>query len=151
MAINVFVYGSLLFDEIVVHLTGQSFHTEPALLINHARYAIHQKDRIAKGPAIIYEAGKTVNGKLLIDITPEALAILDKYESGDADASGYERVTVSVILKNGSKKSAQTYRAIDTMRPFLYGSWSQHDFKENHLAWYLMTRIPTLKRQWELQ
>ena len=147
---SVFVYGSLMFDEVVECLTGKLFQTEPARLADHARYAVRQEGRVAKGPAITNEPGSEVAGRLLLDVDSDTLRILDRFECGDVDVSRYERVTVSVTLHSGKMMRAETYRAVAEFRPFLSGAWSEHDFKAQHLRYYVEEWIPRLRKEWTL-
>jgi gamma-glutamylcyclotransferase (GGCT)/AIG2-like uncharacterized protein YtfP len=148
MTASVFVYGSLLFDEVVERLTGKLFRAEEASLADHARYAVKEEGRVAKGPAIICEPGKVVQGRLLRDIDSDTLRILDRFECGDPDHSRYERVSVSVTLQSGEVVPAETYRAATELRPFLCGDWSEKDFKAGHLEFYLNEWIPLLRQEW---
>lgn len=150
MTTKVFVYGSLLFDEVVECLTGKSFHSEEASLADYARYAVQREDRVAKGPAIVYEPGKVVNGRLLLDIDSDALRVFDRFECGEGDFARYERVSVFVTLWNGAVVPADTYRAVKEFRPFLHGDWSEEDFKARHLEFYVKEWIPLLRRKWGL-
>ena len=150
MTTMVFVYGSLLFDEVVECLTGKLFPAEAAKLADHGRYAVKQEGRIAKGPAIIYEPGKVVEGRMLRDIDSHALRILDKFECGDADFPRFRRVAVSVTLRSGEMMSAETYRAVAELRPFLWGDWSEKDFKAKYLGFYVNEWIPLLRQKWEM-
>ena len=148
MTTSVFVYGSLLFDEVVERLTGKLFQAEEASLADHARYAIQQEGRVAKGPAIICEPGRVVKGRLLKDIDPDTLRIFDRFEFGDTDPSRYERVSVVVTLRYGEMVPAETYRAVTGLRPFLCGDWSEKDFKVRHLEFYVNDWLPRLRQQW---
>lgn len=146
-ALNVFVYGSLLFDEVVECLTGKVFSAEAASLTDHARYAIEQEGRIAKGPAIVYEPGQRVNGRLLRNVDEGTLRLLDWFECGDADPPRYERVQLSVSIRTGESVPAEAYRARDELRPFLHGKWSKHEFRTRHLEFYTKEWIPRLLRR----
>ncbi|KAF3673256.1 putative L-arabinokinase-like [Capsicum annuum] len=96
---NVFVYGSLLHDDVVRALLKRLPHSSPAILHDFHRFSI-------KGcvyPAILPVQNKKVKGKVLSGITIPELDILDKFEDVE-----YERRTVVVTLTNVSSK--QTYQ-----------------------------------------
>ena len=103
---------------------------------------------MARGPAIIYEPGKEVKGRVLRNVDSDTLLILDRFECGDADFSRYERATVSVALRSGKMMFAETYRAAAGFRPFLSGAWSERDFKSQHLEYYVKELIPRFRKEW---
>ncbi|KAH8503969.1 hypothetical protein H0E87_011565 [Populus deltoides] len=86
---NVFVYGSLLSDDVVRALLSRIPQSSPAILNGYHRFSI--KGRVY--PAILPVENKKVSGKVLHGITDPELYILDEFEDVE-----YERVTVDVSL-----------------------------------------------------
>ncbi|XP_075522606.1 AIG2-like protein D isoform X2 [Primulina tabacum] len=86
---NVFVYGSLLSDDVVCALLSRVPPSSPATLPDYHRFSI--KGRVY--PAIIHVENEKVIGKVLIGITPPELYILDTFEDVE-----YERKTVDVLF-----------------------------------------------------
>ena len=144
---NIFVYGSSIFDPVVEALLGFVPVTIVATLPDHKRYSVVQPGRIARGPILLEEPGAEVIGRLLMGVDEESLKVLDKFESPAAGAPGYERILVFVTA--GSEvMPAYVYRALPAMKEFASGHWSEVIFEQQHLNWYLEERIPDLKRQW---
>ncbi|KAL3587268.1 hypothetical protein D5086_014135 [Populus alba] len=86
---NVFVYGSLLADDVVRALLSRIPQSSPAILNGYHRFSI--KGRVY--PAILPAENKKVSGKVLHGITDPELYILDEFEDVE-----YERVTVDVFF-----------------------------------------------------
>ncbi|KAG6408219.1 hypothetical protein SASPL_131223 [Salvia splendens] len=126
---NVFVYGSLLADDVVRALLGRVPSSSPAVLPNHQRFSI--KERVY--PAIIPVEDKKVDGRVLLGITPPELHILDEFEDFE-----YERETVDVIVKDGMEKLiAYTYVWENKTDPNLYGTWDFEEWKVLHMDGFL--------------
>lgn len=112
---NVFVYGSLLADEIVKVLLRRVPPSSSAFLNAFHRFSI--KGRVY--PAILPVENKKVTGRVLFGITNPELDILDTFEDVE-----YERRTVEVSLMDSSEKlQAHTYVWSDKNDPNLYGVW----------------------------
>ncbi|KAJ6295213.1 hypothetical protein OIU78_023263 [Salix suchowensis] len=121
---NVFVYGSLLADDVVRALLSRIPQSSSAILNGHHRFSI--KGRVY--PAILPVENKKVTGKVLQGITDLELYILDEFEDVE-----YERVTVDVSLMDSSNKSqAFAYVWSDKNDPNLYGEW---DFECQGQEW----------------
>ncbi|KAL7187107.1 hypothetical protein ACSBR1_037221 [Camellia fascicularis] len=86
---QVFVYGSLLSDEVVRVLLKRVPQSSSAILDGFHRFSI--KERIY--PAIVPVENKKVTGKVLLGITLPELDILDTFEDVE-----YNRCTVEVSL-----------------------------------------------------
>ncbi|KAH6790956.1 AIG2-like induced family protein [Perilla frutescens var. frutescens] len=126
---NVFVYGSLLADDVVRALLGRVPSSSPAVLPHHKRFSI--KGRVY--PAIVPVEDKKVVGKVLLGITPPELHILDEFEDVE-----YERATVDVLVKDDSEKlEAYTYVWENKTDPNLYGEWDFEEWKVLHMEDFL--------------
>ncbi|KAI3468449.1 hypothetical protein Pfo_025112 [Paulownia fortunei] len=126
---NVFVYGSLLADDVVRVLLNRVPPSSPAILPDYHRFSI--KERVY--PAIIPVKNKKVIGKVLIGITPPELHILDSFEDDE-----YERRTVDVFLKDSLKKlQAHTYVWENKTDPNLYGDWDFEEWKVLHMDYFV--------------
>lgn len=145
---HVFVYGTLLCDEVVFGLTDTIIPYVYATLPHHRRLQVHKPGRDAKGPAIVPSAGDSVDGRILYDVNERCLHILDLLElSGDC----YERVTVDAIAVHDTTLRVEVYRATEMFRQHLLGDWSLDDFKREHLAYYIADRIPGLVAKWRAE
>ncbi|XP_016494827.1 AIG2-like protein D [Nicotiana tabacum] len=126
---NVFVYGSLLADDVVHALLKRVPPSNPAILHNYHRFSI--KGRVY--PAILAVENKKVTGKVLLDVTVPELNILDIFEDVE-----YERTTVDVSLMDSSKTlQAETYVWVDKRDPNLYGEWDFEEWKQLHKGDFL--------------
>ncbi|KAK7825768.1 aig2-like protein d [Quercus suber] len=139
---NVFVYGSLLADDVVKVLLKRVPPSSSAILHSFHRFSI--KGRVY--PAILPVENKKVTGKVLFGITNPELDILDTFEDVE-----YERRTVEVSLmaletsfplvpnlpdmkKDSSEKlQAHTYVWSDKNDPNLYGGWDFEEWKRVHM------------------
>ncbi|KAL6536304.1 AIG2-like protein D [Orobanche gracilis] len=126
---NVFVYGSLLSDDVVRALLCRVPPSLPAALPSYQRFSI--KGRVY--PAIIPAVDKKVIGKVLLDLTPPELHIFDAFEDVE-----YERRSVDVFLGDGSEKlKAYTYVWKNKTDSDLHGEWDFEDWKLMHMKDFL--------------
>ncbi|RZC56905.1 hypothetical protein C5167_015761 [Papaver somniferum] len=113
---NVFVYGSLLADDVVRALLNRVPQNSPAILDNFKRFSI--KGRVY--PAILPVENTKVTGRVLLDITDSEIEILDIFEDEE-----YERSSVDVSLIDTSNKvRSYTYVWVYKNDPNLYGEWN---------------------------
>ncbi|XP_059461028.1 AIG2-like protein D [Corylus avellana] len=122
---NVFVYGSLLADDVVKVLLKRIPPSSSASLNGFHRFSV--KGRVY--PAILPVENKKVTGKVLFGITNPELDILDTFEDVE-----YERRTVEVsVTDNSEKLQAHTYVWTDKNDPNLYGDWDFEEWKGVHM------------------
>ncbi|KAL6985071.1 AIG2-like protein D [Sarracenia purpurea var. burkii] len=121
----VFVYGSLLADEVVRVLLKRVPDSSPAVLTGFHRFTI--KGRVY--PAILPVDNKKVIGKVLSGITTPELDILDTFEDVE-----YERHSVEVSLMDSSQKlQSHAYVWANSNDPNLYGDWDFEEWKAAHM------------------
>ncbi|CAL5358729.1 AIG2-like protein D isoform X1 [Camellia sinensis] len=126
---QVFVYGSLLSDEVVRVLLKRVPQSCPAILDGFHIFSIKE----CVYPAIIPVENKKVTGKVLLGITLPELDILDTFEDVE-----YNRCTVEVSLMDGSQKlQAHTYVWANSSDPNLYGDWSFEEWRQAHIKDYI--------------
>ncbi|XP_028113138.1 AIG2-like protein D isoform X6 [Camellia sinensis] len=125
---QVFVYGSLLADEVVRVLLKRVPQSSPATLNGFHRFSI--KGRVY--PAILPVEKKKVIGRVLSGITPLELHIFDIFEDVE-----YKRCTVEVslmhggFLQDGSQKlQAHAYVWANSGDPNLYGDWIFEEWRQ---------------------
>ncbi len=100
MAEACFTYGTLMFDDVFAAVTGLTRTPQMARLDGYARHPV----RSQLYPGIRPDAGSQVDGRLYLDIPPDALARLDRFEGSD-----YVREAIEVTLDDGSRVRAWTY------------------------------------------
>ncbi|KAL7609891.1 hypothetical protein Lser_V15G10561 [Lactuca serriola] len=126
---TVFVYGSLLADDVVQVLLNRIPQTSPAILNGYHRFSI--KGRVY--PAIIPVENKKVTGRVLFGLSASELYILDTYEDEE-----YDKRTVDVSLLDTSEVlQAYVYIWANSSDPDLYGEWDFEEWKESKLEDYL--------------
>ncbi|KAI4337447.1 hypothetical protein L6164_015862 [Bauhinia variegata] len=122
---NVFVYGSLLADEVVQVLLKRVPPSSPAMLPDHCRFRI--KGRVY--PAILPVENNKVTGRVLLGISGPELDILDEFEDVE-----YTRNDVEVFLTDSSQKlQAHAYVWSNLKDPNLYGDWDFEEWKQAHM------------------
>nr|CAB3468935.1 unnamed protein product [Digitaria exilis]CAB3471363.1 unnamed protein product [Digitaria exilis] len=124
---SVFVYGSLMADEVVRAILNRVPPAAPALLPNYHRFNV--KGRVY--PGILPVDSKKVAGMVLMGVTDEELQLLDAFEDVE-----YTRTRVEISLNvsisqpcsfasqdSSEKMLADTYVWSDAHDSNLYGEW----------------------------
>ncbi|CAA7398774.1 unnamed protein product [Spirodela intermedia] len=126
---NVFVYGTLLENEIVGVLLKRVPPSSPAVLHGYQRFSI----KGCSYPAIIPVENKKVDGKVLLGITDIELGIFDVFEDFE-----YERSVVEVSgMDHPGTLLAYTYVWVEKDDPKLEGDWDFNAWREQHLEEFL--------------
>lgn len=141
MSQHLFVYGTLLFDDVIRLLTGRCFTSTRAVLRDHRRYNVCIPGQEITWPAIVYEPDRQVRGKLLMNVDDTSLAVIDGYENTPPE---YEKAHVSVVLEDDREVKAIAYRALPQLFDALKGEWSKEEFERKHLRYYLTEKIPNM-------
>ncbi len=129
---HVFVYGTLLFPEILAGLTGRTFSMQKAELFNFKRLRVADGDY----PAIIAAEGESVLGKLVLNVDARSMELLRFYEGDDYDCSKLE-----VNLKKQSV--AASVFTWNKERDLLTGpDWNINNFEEHFLQDYIRYVVP---------
>ena len=125
---KLFVYGTLIFDEILSKILGKRHISVPGLL---EHYKI-RKFYNAEYPGIIPDITSSVLGKIILDITEQDVSILDAYEG-----IMYKRTTLKI--KTSSKEYyCQVYVVDDSYKKRLTEEpWCPLDFRNNSLNNYI--------------
>ncbi len=135
---QVFVYGSLLFPELVEALTGRSFESREATLKNYRRFCVQGADF----PAVFPQKGSEVHGRILLNVDKQSLDVLNFYE-GDEYACRSEIVET----ENGSAE-ALVY-VWQSGREHLNGDWNEKHFEEKWLRDYIDFIAPETVKAFE--
>lgn len=139
---NVFVYGTLIFPEVVFGLTNKNFKSRTAILTGYQRFKIFDNEISRSYPAITKKPNKTVEGKILFDVDEESLKILDFFEDSD-----YIRKEVLVSFDN-QKTTAFVYVWNPKFEDQLKLNWSSEEFKKKHLQYYVSEVIPRVLEEY---
>ena len=132
---HLFVYGSLLFPELVTALTGKSFGYMPAILNGFKRYRIKGCDY----PAIVEESGAKVEGYLIENVDEKSLQILTFFEG--------EEYKKRQVVVSGSKERINTIIFVWVGKKELLEErdWDKFEFKQKSLKDYLEKVVPETK------
>uniref|UniRef100_A0A0D6R6Z4 Putative gamma-glutamylcyclotransferase n=1 Tax=Araucaria cunninghamii TaxID=56994 RepID=A0A0D6R6Z4_ARACU len=132
---NVFVYGTLMADEVVNVLLNRVPPCSPAVLQGYRRHSI--RGRVY--PAIVPAENNSVNGKVIRDLTDYEMDLFDEFEDVE-----YVRTLEEVIVlgnetqQNGSDQlKAHTYVWADANDENLYGEWNFKEWKDVHMNDFL--------------
>jgi gamma-glutamylcyclotransferase (GGCT)/AIG2-like uncharacterized protein YtfP len=129
---HLFVYGSLLFPELIEKLTGKNFGFLPAVLFGFQRLAVKGSDY----PAIVPKVNKKVDGMLVLDVDRKSMKILTYFEGDE-----YRKEDVVVFSEN------KTYNATafvwnENLKFLEKFDWDLFSFRETSLKVYLERVVP---------
>ena len=116
---HIFVYGTLLNDEILEHLLNFVPEKINATLFDFKRVQV----KGAAYPAILPHIDSSVSGMLLCGLNKKHLTTLDNYET-----SHYQRQPVELILSDGKHIHSQTY----VYKPKYYDHLSNEPWSNDH-------------------
>jgi gamma-glutamylcyclotransferase (GGCT)/AIG2-like uncharacterized protein YtfP len=127
--VNVFTYGSLMFDEVWRAVTGRTRPSEPGQLIGFEAWKIAGQTFPGLAPA----EGHRVAGRVWREVADTELALLDEFESGI-----YDRLRVTVQGEAGRSLECWAYVVRPDCRKLLLPErWSREEFERRHLADFL--------------
>eukprot|EP00898_Chlorokybus_atmophyticus_P000564 jgi/Chlat1/1508/Chrsp12S02077 len=133
---NVFVYGTLLAEEVVSVLIGRTPPQRVATVANYHRYGL--RGRVY--PAVVPKLGASV----LFGVTPRELRVFDAFEDVEytthqvaAQTAADIAATTEPTDDNNALVSANLYVWANPADPSLHGTWDYQMFREQHLDDYL--------------
>ncbi|KAJ0030992.1 hypothetical protein Pint_12658 [Pistacia integerrima] len=131
---SVFVYGSLLADDVVRIFLKRVPQSSSAILNNYHRFSI--KGRVY--PAILPLENHKVTGRVLLGITDPELDSLDIFEDFE-----YERTSVDVCLTDTPDNylQAQAYVWTNKNDPNLYGDWNFEEWRGLHMEDFMKMTV----------
>lgn len=133
MSQNVFVYGTLMYPEVLRALIKRVPEHQKAIIHGFQRYGI----RGQVFPAIIHSSSQAaVQGILLYRLTPDEMDVFDEFEGDE-----YYKVSVEampLVEDNAAPSNASVYVWQDSLRSLLLESpWDPEAFREKHLQPYV--------------
>jgi len=146
--VNVFVYGLLMFPEIVRAITGQQYRTLPAVLPHHQRRGLSQSPGIAPIPVLIDAQDFDQDGVLLLEVDENAMAKLDFFEELDSGLYVKKQVRVQA---DGQWYFAICYAAGPALLPYVSGDWTPDFINAEQKAYFIQTVIPDMLRAMQAQ
>ena len=134
---NIFVYGSLMFEEVWEQLTRSHYQKIDA----HLKGFIRLKVKGEEYPGIIPSPDNKVTGQLYINVCSDDIEQLDSFE-GEL----YQRSQV-IVLSSGAEYPADTYIFKPKYQTLLSGKeWDVELFREKGLRKFL-TKYGYFSRQ----
>ncbi len=126
---TLFVYGTLMWQEVLSSVIGRICPMEKALLKGFKRCRI--KGQIY--PGIKKDPDSTVRGQLIRGLNEKDLQRLDRFEGQE-----YKRIKVTVINSHGEKEEVFTYVIKEEYLSILEDfEWRESDFTEDKRARFL--------------
>jgi gamma-glutamylcyclotransferase (GGCT)/AIG2-like uncharacterized protein YtfP len=107
MSHHIFTYGSLMFPEVWKRVARGQYHSANATVSGYARYAIVGETY----PAMIEQAGASVQGVVYFDVDEQDVAVLDAFESAD-----YRRECVPARIGAHEVRAVEAYIYLDVTR-----------------------------------
>jgi len=120
-----FVYGTLMFPEVLEVLLGRTPEMAPAALDGWRAAAL--ADRVYPGLVAATRPGVAAAGRVLLGLDDHERGVLDAFEE-----SIYERRTVE--LADGREATTYVWLDGDAVLP---DDWDPHTFARDHLAVYV--------------
>jgi gamma-glutamylcyclotransferase (GGCT)/AIG2-like uncharacterized protein YtfP len=131
MGNNIFVYGSLMNEEVFKIVTGFSPVFLRATLFDYKRVKL--KNRVY--PAIVKNCNSCVEGFVLCDLPNEVIAVLDCFED-----SIYTKSEISVSTSIDDTIKADAYIVFPKNKKHIINeSWDYENFKNYKLDTYLIS------------
>lgn len=128
VASAIFVYGTLMFPQIMGRVIGREPLSETAIASGWERLRIRGESY----PGLIARPGASVAGRLYRDLEPSEICCLDEYE-GEA----YYRARVRVDTEQGPAEAEAYLIRTDHQHLLSPERWEPTWFAEHHFADYL--------------
>ncbi len=117
---NLFAYGSLMCEDIMIEVAGCRLSHAPGTLTGYRRRSVIGEHY----PAIVPGTENTVEGVVYRDVPDSAFDRLDRFEG-----EMYDRLPVNIELKNGGALPAETYVLREAFSDLLdQTDWDFDDF-----------------------
>jgi gamma-glutamylcyclotransferase (GGCT)/AIG2-like uncharacterized protein YtfP len=134
MSQSFFVYGTLMYPEVLRLLLGKTFSSVPAFCEGYKRYRIFDAEKNPRlYPAIFPCEGSRAEGIVLFDVDENSVRIMEKYEDKE-----YEKTELTVQTKKGHLY-VQTFVFQKKYKDMLIGEWDEEHFREHQLDGFLQT------------
>ena len=130
MAVNIFAYGTLMFPEIWEKVVGCKYHGIEASISGYQRKRIKDKTYPALIPGKRYD---TVDGILYLDVSPEHVLVLDRFEG-----QCYEKIQVKCKTFEGKILPAVAYLFRQEYSVLVQDEpWEPKWFQENGMGHFM--------------
>lgn len=138
MKYDVFAYGILMYEDVLLTLTGKRFSLEPARLHDHHRFGF-VKEGFPELAVVLPREGASVSGVVIRDVDAQTMRILDLFEDVDGI---YGRSRRAVTLASGAELHADVYLGTAKASTIARGDWDEDEFIRLHYERYIDVAIP---------
>ena len=126
---NLFVYGTLLYQSVMDLVVEQKFNAMSARLPDYTRCCLRRRVY----PGIVPHKNSHVDGLIYFDMSEQAIQRLDFFEGVE-----YDRIDVQPFLSNGESIQSCAYVVSPIYQNVLeVYKWNEDSFEQNHLDIYL--------------
>jgi gamma-glutamylcyclotransferase (GGCT)/AIG2-like uncharacterized protein YtfP len=139
MVQHIFVYGSLLFSEIIEGLTSKSFKTEKAILTGFKRCKVKGCDY----PAAIPDFNAEIFGKVIFNVDEKSIQMLTFFEGEQ-----YRKTIANITVQN-KPIEVVLYEWQDDYVLLENQDWDMENFRMNSLDYYVQKIIPETIQEFE--
>ena len=137
MQTNIFVYWTLMIEDIVFALTEKKFETKGFVLKNYKRFSLKNRNY----PAMIYKKWAEIKWKILYNIDEKSLKILDYFEWDE-----YKKEILEIDWER-----FLIYLWDDNLGDLIDKDWDVENFKKLYLKDYIENIIPEELKEYNLQ
>ena len=126
---NVFVYGSLMFDDVWNRIVQHHYEKHSAVLLGYKRLTV----KGANYPGLVKSFNSSIEGVVYRNVTAQDIKRLDKFE-GEC----YKKISVSVACETGQLLNAEVYLFNIRHKNLLTNTpWDPVRFKAHHLRQFI--------------
>eukprot|EP00884_Botryococcus_braunii_P019674 jgi/Botrbrau1/6390/Bobra.49_1s0008.1 len=126
---NLFVYGTLQAEEVLLALIGRVPQIRSASLKGYRRYGLSGLNFPGTVRSVV---GDEVDGQVLFDVNSTEVSVFDAFEGDE-----YYKQHVIVFLEDGTPVEADVYLWHDDGRHLLSGTWDYQAWRNAHLQEYV--------------
>lgn len=126
---NIFVYGSLMFDDLWQRIVKRRYQKQNAVLPGYKRLSVKGEAY----PGLVKSFNSSVEGLVYFNVTAQDIKRLDRFEGRQ-----YKKVPVTVIGETGQLHKARAYLFVRHKRNLLgHKPWDPARFQAHHLHNYI--------------
>ena len=136
---HIFAYGTLMYPELLMLLTGKTWLLEDAYLRNYRRYILLEPG-FSESPIIVPSSDGQVMGKILFDVDTDTLALLDAYEGIEQNV--YQRIASQAECCASHQMIPTQCYCIASPAIRYGGEWTPATFEKQHYETFKKKIIP---------
>jgi len=126
---NIFVYGSLMFDDVWNRIVQHRYEKHAAVLSGYKRLSVKGEGY----PGLVKSFNSSVEGVVYFDVTAQDIKRLDRFEGGY-----YKKIPVTVTCETGQVVNADVYLFNKRNRRLLNNKqWDPVRFQAHHLRQFI--------------